>query len=102
MKEKKKEKKTDPPMEIVPLNPANRPKIQTEAFATPKGKSQPKSGEESKGNRGPLTKSRFDLGIPEDILKSAPSQADGVYSTLVERMAEDGDWADGLWNSGEG
>ena len=98
MQEKKKEKKTDPPMEIVPLNPAKWPKIQTEAFATPKGKGQPKSGEASEGSKGPLTKSRFDLGIPKDILKSAPSQADGVYSTLVERMAEDRDWADGLWN----
>jgi len=26
------------------------------------------------------------------------SQLDGVYLALVERMAEDGDWADGLWN----
>jgi len=24
-----------------------------------------------------------------------------VYSALVERMAEDGDWADGLWNIGK-
>src|SRR5882724_10705726 len=98
IKEKKKEKNIDPPMEIIPLNPAKRPKIQTEAFATPKGKSQPKSGEVSEGNEGPLTKSRFDLGIPEDILKLAPSQADGIYSTLVERMAEDGDWVDRLWS----
>src|SRR5882724_8347484 len=85
-------------MEIVPLNPAKRPKLQTEAFATPKGKSQPKSREVSEGSKGPLSKSRFDLGIPEDILRLALSQADGIYSTLAERMAEDGDWADGLWN----
>src|SRR5882724_11879693 len=98
MQEKRKEKKIDPLMEIVPLNPAKWPKIQTEAFEAPKWKGQPKSREASEGSKGPLTKSRFDLGIPEDILKLAPSQADGVYLALVERMAEDGDCTDGLWN----
>ena len=73
MQGKGKEKKIDPPMEIVPLNPIKQPNILTEAFTTSKGKGQPKFGEASKGSKCPLTKSRFDLGIPEDILKLAPS-----------------------------
>jgi len=85
-------------MEATPQNPTKQPKIQTEAFTTPKGKSQSRPREVGKGSKDTLTKSKFDLDIPEDILKSAPSQPDGVYSVLAERMAEDGDWGDGLWN----
>jgi len=79
-------------------NPVKRPKIQTKALATPKGKSQLRLGEAGGGSRDVLIRSRFDLGIPEDILKLAPSQPDGVYQALAAKMAEDGDWVDGLWN----
>ena len=65
---------------------------------TPKGKSKPKTREVREGSKEILTRSKFNLEIPKDILKSTPSQPDGVYSALEERMAEDGDWADGLWN----
>jgi len=65
---------------------------------TLKGKSKPKTREVSEGGKDILTRSKFDLEIPEDILKLAPSQPDGVYLALAERMAEDGDWADVPWN----
>jgi len=68
MQRKGKEKKTDTPMEA-PQNPTKWPKIHTEAFTTPKGKSQPRSGEVGEGSKDTLTKSKFDLEIPKDILK---------------------------------
>jgi len=78
--------------------PTKQPKIQTEAFTTPKGKGQPRAREVGEGSKDSLTKNRFNLETPKDILKSAPSQPNGVYSALAERMAEDGDWADSLWD----
>ena len=65
---------------------------------TPKGKSKPKNGEVGEGSKDILIRSKFDLEIPKVILQTALSQPDGVYLALAERMAEDGDWADGLWN----
>ena len=49
------------------------------------------------GSRDLFTQSPYDLGILEDILNAPPGQPDGLYSVLAGRMAEDGDWADGLW-----
>src|SRR5882724_11856724 len=88
--EKGEEEKTEVLMEVTPQNLTTQPKIQTEALMTPKGKSKPKTREPSKGSKDVLTTSKFDLEIPKEILKSAPSQPDGVYSALEKRMAEDG------------
>jgi len=44
------------------------------------------------------TRRKYDLEIPEDILNAVLRQADGVYLALAGRMAEDGEWVDGLWN----
>ena len=79
-------------------NPVKRPKIQTKALATPKGKGQLRLREIGGGSGDVPIRNRFDLGIPEDILKLAPSQPNGVYPALVARMAKDGDWVDRLWN----
>jgi len=57
MQRKGKEKKTDTPMETALQNPTKKPMIQTEAFMTPKGKSQPEAGEVGEGSRDFLTKS---------------------------------------------
>jgi len=96
---KGKERKPNTPVEVTPPpNPIKCPKIQTEALVTPTGKSQPRFGEIGGGSREVLTRRRFDLGIPKDILKLPPSQPDGFYLALAARMAEDGDWADSLWN----
>ena len=51
---------------------------------TPKGKSKPKNGEVGEGTKDILTRCKFDLKMPEDILKTAPSQPTSVYSALVE------------------
>ena len=96
---KGRDRKPNTPVEVTPpQNPVKHPKIQTKALMTPKGKSQLKFGEIGGGSGDVLTRSRLDLGIPKDILKLPPSQPDGVYPALAARMAEDGDWADGLWN----
>src|SRR5882724_8920949 len=65
---------------------------------TPKGKGKSKNGEVGKGSKDVLTRSKFDLEIPEDILKTDLGQPNRVYLALEGRMAKDRDWEDGLWN----
>jgi len=84
-------------MEEAPQNLTKLPKIQTEAFTTPNRKSKAKNREVGEGSKDILTRSKFSLKTPKDILKTALSQPNGVYLALAERMAEDGDWEDGLW-----
>ena len=65
---------------------------------TSKRKEKPKKGEAGEGLGTLLKRSIFNLEIPEDVLNVGLRQANGLYSTLVERMSKDRDWADGLWN----
>src|SRR5882724_5026613 len=90
------DRKPNTPFEVTPpQNPVKHPKIQTKALMTPKGKSQLKFGEIGGGSRDVLTRSRFELGIPKDILKLAPSQPNRVYPVLAARMTGTGQMAYG-------
>jgi len=57
---KGKEKNIESLVEEVPQNPTKAPKIQTEAFMTPKGKSKPKDREVGEGSKDILTRSKFE------------------------------------------
>ena len=92
------EMKAPSPMEEVPQAPPKWPKMQTAALVTLKGKEKPKKGEAGEGLGTLLKRSIFNQEIPEDVLNVGLRQANGLYSTLVERMSKDRDWADGLWN----
>jgi len=91
------EMKTPSLVEESPQIPVKRPKIQTVAIATLKGKELARGGEVFAGSRDLFTQSPYDLGIPEDVLNALPGQPHGLYLVLAGRMAEDGDWVDGLW-----